>query len=128
MHAALRTPDVLDWHGPRPQGIPAGHQPYYMAPPPGSVPQYPVAPYVPVEASSAGSSIPWWIWMGLGVLVANVLRLVSCWGRGRGGGGECGRGLAWRCVRTTMHARRAIWGPCGCLVTAHRPRYRCKTS
>jgi hypothetical protein len=46
---------------------------YYMAAPPG--PQMYAAP--PVYKQEASSSIPWWVWMAAGILVANVARFVS---------------------------------------------------
>ena len=53
---------------------------YYVAAPPGP-PMYPAPPVYKQEASS---SIPWWVWMGAGILIANVARLVSvcCAGSG----------------------------------------------
>lgn len=46
---------------------------YYVSAPP--VP--PIYPTQPVYQQQASSSIPWWVWMGAGILVANVARLVS---------------------------------------------------
>lgn len=57
-----------------PQGMPPRPD-YYVAAPPGP-PMYPAPPvYQPQQA--AGSSIPWWVWMGAGFLAANAARMVS---------------------------------------------------
>jgi hypothetical protein len=47
---------------------------YYVAAPPGP-PMYPAPPVY--QAEPASSPIPWWVWMGAGVLAANVARVVS---------------------------------------------------
>lgn len=47
---------------------------YYVAQPP-VPPMYPAPPVYAKQETS--SPIPWWVWMGAGILVANVARMVS---------------------------------------------------
>jgi hypothetical protein len=49
-------------------------QGYYVAAPPGP-PMYPAPPVYQQQQTS--SAIPWWVWMGAGVLAAKAIDLVS---------------------------------------------------
>lgn len=57
------------------QGMPPRPE-YYVAAPPGP-PMYPAQPMYQQAPAAAGSSIPWWVWMGAGFLAANVARMVQ---------------------------------------------------
>jgi hypothetical protein len=40
-------------------------------------PLYPAAAYGPPPATAAAAGVPWWVWMGAGIIVAKVLDFVS---------------------------------------------------
>ncbi|GLI59053.1 hypothetical protein VaNZ11_000883 [Volvox africanus] len=56
------------------QGMPAPRQDYYMAAPPAAYYPPPPAPY---KEESSSSGAPWWIWLGLGVILGQVLAKVQ---------------------------------------------------
>ncbi|EFJ50547.1 hypothetical protein VOLCADRAFT_103770 [Volvox carteri f. nagariensis] len=56
------------------QGMPAPRQDYYMAAPPAAYYPPPPAPY---KEEPASSGAPWWIWLGLGVILGQVLAKVQ---------------------------------------------------
>ncbi|GIL70010.1 hypothetical protein Vretimale_19691 [Volvox reticuliferus] len=56
------------------QGMPTPRQEYYMAAPPAAYYPPPPAPY---KEEAASSGAPWWIWLGLGVILGQVLAKVQ---------------------------------------------------
>ncbi|GLC43812.1 hypothetical protein PLESTB_000910600 [Pleodorina starrii] len=56
------------------QGMPAQRQDYYMTAPPAAY--YPPAP-APYKEEAPSSGAPWWIWLGLGVILGQVLAKVQ---------------------------------------------------
>jgi len=69
--------------------------PQYYTAPPAMPPSYPAAAYGPPPTAAPAAGVPWWVWMGAGIVVAKLADFVSGPGLwfSLGGGSErgCGR-------------------------------------